>query len=103
MHAPARWSCVRPTTVVVALIGLMLPLLAPVHPIRETDRDCGPVTVGVERPTAQFVAVRPPVGDEHCPFCHWLRSVGGASPSAAVGRGARPVGQPPGAGRLATC
>jgi hypothetical protein len=66
------------------LFGFVVPMLAPAHPIWETDRDCGPVTVAADHQTKHFEAVLPPVADEHCALCHWLRSVGGASTRAAM-------------------
>jgi hypothetical protein len=67
------------------LLGLVLPLLARAHPLWETDRDCGTVAVGTTHAITQLEPVYPAEDGGHCIFCHWLRAVGGASPSAAIG------------------
>ena len=42
------------------------------------DADCQPVSLGANRATAQFEAVKPAPATGHCAFCHWQRTVGGA-------------------------
>ena len=70
--------------IAAVLFGFVLPLLTPAHSIWETDRDCGPVLTSEDHQTTHFEGVLPPVTAEHCALCHWLRSVGGAAPRAAM-------------------
>lgn len=84
MRPPAR-QFARLVAVGTMVLGLVLPLLARAHPLWETDRDCGTVSVGTAHAATQFEPVHPTEDGGHCIFCHWLRAVGGASPSAAIG------------------
>jgi hypothetical protein len=70
--------------IAAVLIGFVLPLLAPAHSIWETDRDCGPVLTSQDHQTTHFESVVPPVTEEHCALCHWLRSIGGAAPRSTM-------------------
>jgi hypothetical protein len=83
MRLPRR-RFVGPLMVVVMMAGLLVPSLARTHPLWETDRDCGPVIASDAHALIRFEPVVPPAAAEHCAFCHWLRAVGGASPSAFV-------------------
>jgi len=74
----------RRLTVLAVMMSLVSTLFASAHPLRETDRDCGPVTMGPAAATAAWQAVQPRSSDDHCAFCHWLRAVGGASPSGVI-------------------
>jgi hypothetical protein len=71
-------------TVLAVMMSLVSTLFASAHPLLETDRDCGPLTIGHGVAPAAWQAVPPRSTDDHCAFCHWLRAVGGASPSGVV-------------------
>lgn len=83
MRSRAR-RLVGPFAMLIVMISFLAPTFAPAHSLWELDRDCGPVTVTADHQVRHFEAVRPPVADEHCALCHWLRSIGGAAPTAAL-------------------
>jgi hypothetical protein len=64
------------------LVGLTAPALSARHGATGDDASCGPGLVN-GHPVEQFEPVLPPVVDDHCALCHWLRAVGGASPAGA--------------------
>ncbi len=76
---------VRRLAVLAVLVGLAAPSFAPGHSLTETDRDCGPIVLGVDHAAPKFSAVHPQTQqDEHCAFCHWHRAFGNAAPMAVV-------------------
>jgi len=84
VHVRVAAQVVRRLVVLAALASLLLPTFAPGHSLIETDRDCGPLSVGTNPAAHRVQSVPPPVQDEHCAFCHWHRAFSGAAPSASV-------------------
>jgi len=75
-HAIAR------ALIATFLAGLTAPALSASHGATGDDASCGPGLVA-GHPRQQFEPVLPPVVDDHCALCHWLRAVGGAAPAGA--------------------
>jgi hypothetical protein len=83
MHFAVRRS-VRWIAVVTGLCGLLLSLASPAHALRETDPDCGPVTAALDHVRTTLDAATPVSAERHCAFCHWMRALSGAAPSAEI-------------------
>ena len=86
------WSFRRASAWVVLaafVSSLAVPVLGTGHAQLEDDASCDPYVLGGGHPTEQFEVVLPPLADDHCAICHWLRAVGGAAPRAASGPHAR--------------
>ncbi len=76
---PGRWAAVF-----VSVCGVLLSLASPAHALRETDRDCGPVTAALDHARTAIEAATPVPIEPHCAFCHWMRALSGAAPSAGI-------------------
>jgi hypothetical protein len=83
MRFAARRS-VRWMAVVTGLCGLLLSLALPAHALRETDPDCGPVTAAIDHVRTTLETATPTEAAQHCAFCHWMRALSGAAPSADI-------------------
>jgi hypothetical protein len=75
---------VRWIAVVTGLCGLLLSLASPAHALRETDPDCGPVTAALDHARTALETATPVSVEQHCAFCHWMRALSGAAPSAEI-------------------
>lgn len=63
--------------VLALLLAQGLPVLSARHVLADADVDCSPALASGHS-SSQFEPVLPPVADEHCAVCHWLRAINGA-------------------------
>jgi hypothetical protein len=69
----------------VAFVGtFVMPMVSSQHRGLDDDAACGQPSFLIGHPVTQIESVIEGSPPEHCPFCHFQRAMGGASPSAAT-------------------